>query len=175
MLLAVAAVAVGVLTTAGYLISPETVRSEVLNGIRSATGLNPILGGKASVTLFPKGSVSFADTAFKAHSLAVEGLERIADLQLKTLENRVSATVEFWTEAAEVRDFDALKAFWPKGVNLVKESTEKFYANGQEVFGVTLKTSEALGQLAKGSFEAANDNFTKQVNAVKKAATAAAK
>jgi AsmA protein len=60
-LLAVAAVAVGVLTTAGYLISPETVRSEVLSGIRSATGLDPILGGKASVTLFPKGSVSFAD------------------------------------------------------------------------------------------------------------------
>ena len=61
MLLAVAAVAVGVLTTAGYLISPETVRIEVLSGIRSATGLDPILGGKASVTLFPKGSVSFAD------------------------------------------------------------------------------------------------------------------
>jgi len=60
-LLAVAAVAVGVLTTAGYLISPDTVRSEVLSGIRSATGLDPILGGKASVTLFPKGSVSFAD------------------------------------------------------------------------------------------------------------------
>jgi AsmA protein len=60
-LLAVAAVAVGVLTTAGYLISPETVRSEVLSGIRSATGLDPILGGKASVTLCPKGSVSCAD------------------------------------------------------------------------------------------------------------------
>jgi len=120
-------------------------------------------------------SKSFADTAFKAHSLAVEGLERIADLQLKTLENRVSATVEFWSEAAEVRDFDALKAFWPKGVNLVKETTEKMYANGQEVFGLTLKTSEALGQLAKGSFEAANDNFTKQVSAVKKATTSHAK
>jgi phasin family protein len=115
---------------------------------------------------------SFADTAFKAHSLAVEGFERITDLQLKTLENRVSAAVEFWSEAAEVRDFDALKSFWPKGVNLVKESTEKFYANGQEVFGVSLKTAEAMGQLVKGSVEAANDNFSKQVNAVKKAATA---
>ena len=71
-----------------------------------------------------------------------------------------------------MRDFDSLKAFWPKSVNLVKESAEKLYANGQEVFGVTLKTSEALGQLAKGSFEAANDNFSKQVNAVKKAASA---
>jgi AsmA protein len=60
-LLAVAAVAVGVLTTAGYLISPDTVRTEVMDGIRSATGLEPQLGGKASVSLFPKGSVSFAD------------------------------------------------------------------------------------------------------------------
>jgi phasin family protein len=117
-------------------------------------------------------SKSFADTAFKAHSLAVEGIERITDLQLKTLENRVSAAVEFWSEAAEVRDFDALKSFWPKGVNLVKESTEKFYANGQEVFGVSLKTAEAMGQLVKGSVEAANDNFAKQVNAVKKASAA---
>jgi len=114
-------------------------------------------------------SKSFADAAFKAHSVAVEGLERIADLQLKALEKNVSATVEFWSEAAEVRDFDAMKAFWPKGVNLVKETTEKLYANSQEVFGVTLKTTEALGQLAKGSFEVANDNFTKQVSAVKKA------
>ena len=120
-------------------------------------------------------SKSFADTAFKAHSLAVEGFERITDLQLKTLENRVSATVEFWSEAAEVRDFDALKSFWPKGVNLVKETTEKFYANGQEVFGLTLKTSEALGQLAKGSFESANDSFTKQVAAVTKKAAPVAK
>ncbi|HXE04595.1 MAG TPA: TIGR01841 family phasin [Bryobacteraceae bacterium] len=117
-------------------------------------------------------SKSFADNAFKAQSLTAEGMERIANLQLKTLENRVAATVGFWTEAAEVRDFDSLKAFWPKSVNLVKESAEKLYANGQEVFGVTLKTSEALGQLAKGSFEAANDNFSKQVNAVKKAASA---
>jgi phasin family protein len=117
-------------------------------------------------------SKSFADTAFKAHSLAVEGFERITDLQLKTLENRVSATVELFSEAAEVRDFDAMKAFWPKSVNLVKETTEKFYANGQELFGVTLKTTEALGQLAKGSFETANDNFAKQVNVAKKAATA---
>lgn len=117
-------------------------------------------------------SKSLADTAFKAHSLAAEGFERVTELQLKTLENRVSAAVEFWSEAAEVRDFDSLKAFWPKSVKLVKESTEKFYANGQEVFGVTLKTSEALGQLAKGSFEAANERFTKQASATVKKATA---
>lgn len=60
-LLALAAAAAGVLTTAGYLISPDAVRTEVLSGIRSATGLDPILRGKTAVSLFPKGSVSFAD------------------------------------------------------------------------------------------------------------------
>ena len=114
-------------------------------------------------------SKSFADTAFKANSLAVEGFERITSLQLKALEARVAATVEFWSEAAEVRDFDGFKSIWPKGINLVKETTEKLYANGQEVLNVAVKTSEALGQLAKGSIESANETFTKQVNVAKKA------
>ncbi|RDV04615.1 AsmA family protein [Undibacter mobilis] len=60
-LIAVGAITAGVLTTAGYLISPDTVRTEVLNRIRAATGLDPQLGGKVSVSLFPKGSVSFSD------------------------------------------------------------------------------------------------------------------
>jgi phasin family protein len=120
-------------------------------------------------------SKSFADTAFKANSLAVEGFERITNLQLKALENRVAATVEFWTEAAEVRDFDSMKSFWPKGVNLVKETTERLYANGQEVLNVAVKTGEALGQLAKGSMETANETFTKQVNATAAAAKTAGK
>ncbi|MEO8801935.1 MAG: phasin family protein [Rudaea sp.] len=116
-------------------------------------------------------SKNFADVAFKANGVAAEGAERIANLQLKAMENRVNAAVDFWTEAAELRDFESVKAFWPKGVNLVKESTETLYANGQEVFGLTLKTSEALGQLAKGTFEAANDRFSQQVKtATKKAA-----
>ena len=118
---------------------------------------------------------NFADAAFKAQNLALESFEKITELQLKTLENRLSATQAFVTEALEARDFEGFKAVWPKGVNLVKESTEKFYSAGQEVFGVTLKTSEAFGEMAKKNFEAANENINAQVSAVKKAATGAAK
>jgi AsmA protein len=60
-LLAVVAVGAGVLTAAGYLISPESVRQQVLGEVRAVTGLNPTLGGKTTVTLFPIGSVSFGD------------------------------------------------------------------------------------------------------------------
>src|SRR5689334_24541212 len=50
-----------VVTTAGYLISADTVRQQALGEIRGVTGPEPILRGKSSVSLFPTGSVSFVD------------------------------------------------------------------------------------------------------------------
>jgi AsmA protein len=58
-LLAVVTAAGAVLATAGYLISPETVQRRALDELRAVTGLNPVLRGKTTVTLFPTGSVSF--------------------------------------------------------------------------------------------------------------------
>jgi AsmA protein len=60
-LLAALAVGTGIVVTAGYLISADAVRRQVLTEIRTVTGLNPILRGEATVSLFPTGSVSFAD------------------------------------------------------------------------------------------------------------------
>ncbi len=97
---------------------------------------------------------SYTDAFVKAQGLALAGFERITELNVKTFEDRVKASVEFWSAAAEVRDLEGAKAIWPKGVQLAKESAEKLYANNQEVFGVSLKTSEAIGALAKGSFDA---------------------
>lgn len=114
---------------------------------------------------------NFADAAVKAQGVALAGFEKIADLQLKAVEKQVNASNAFWSEASEVRDFEGAKAIWPKGVQLVKESAEKLYNTNQEVLGVTLKTNETLGNLIKGSFEATNETVTKQVNAVKKAAS----
>lgn len=114
---------------------------------------------------------SYADTFIKAQGLAIESFERIAALNLKTFEDRVKASVDFWSEAAEVRDFDGVKAIWPKGVQLAKESAEKLYANGQEVLGIQLKTSEAIGSLAKGSFENTAETIRKETAAAAKKAS----
>ncbi|UXI68745.1 phasin family protein [Tahibacter amnicola] len=118
-------------------------------------------------------SKSFADAAFKVQGLALQNFEKIADLQLKTFENRANATAAFVSEALEVRDFDGLKAIWPKSVSLAKESAEKVYSTSQEVFGLGIKTSEALGELAKTTFAATNETLQNQANAFKKAAPAA--
>jgi AsmA protein len=60
-LLAITAAGAGILTTAGYLVSADTVRDQAMREIRAVTGLAPVLRGAASVSLFPSGSVSFAD------------------------------------------------------------------------------------------------------------------
>jgi len=60
-LLAVIAAIAGVLTTAALLLSPDTVRQVALSEIRAVTGLDPVLRGESAVSLFPSGSVSFAD------------------------------------------------------------------------------------------------------------------
>lgn len=60
-LLAAFVAGAGLLMTASYLISADSVRGQALSEIRAVTGLNPILRGEASVSLFPSGSISFAD------------------------------------------------------------------------------------------------------------------
>lgn len=120
-------------------------------------------------------SKSFADAAFKFQGIALANFEKIADIQIKNFENRANATAAFVTEALEVRDFEGLKAIWPKGVTLAKESAEKAYSTSQEVLGLSVKAGEALGEVAKTNFAATNETLQSQVNSFKKAATAAAK
>lgn len=100
-----------------------------------------------------------ADSTLKAQALALANFEQVANLQLKTLEGRVNATFAFLGEAAEVRDFDGVKAIWPKGISLVKESGEQLYAASQEALGHNVKTSEAIGNLIKGQIESANETL----------------
>ncbi len=76
-LLAAFAVCIGALTAGSLLISADTVRDQAMAEIRAVTGLNPILRGEASVSLFPSGSVSFADVVLgdaKSPALTAEKL-----------------------------------------------------------------------------------------------------
>ena len=78
-------------------------------------------------------------------------------MQLKTFEKNIEATTAFFGELSEIRDVEAYKTVWPKGLQIAKENAERVAAAGQEVIGLTLKTNEALGQLAKNQFEAASE------------------
>ena len=108
-----------------------------------------------------------AETFIKANAIVVDGFEKLMDIQLKTIEDRVKVATDLMGQAGEVKDFDAARASFPKSVNLVKDSAEKFYATSQEVTSVLVKTGEAYGQLFKGTVEAANDSVVKATKAAK--------
>jgi hypothetical protein len=104
---------------------------------------------------FANATRQFADTAAEANRLALANAQDIFGLQLAAIEKNATATFAFLGELSEVRDADGLKAVLPKGVQVARENVERAVSTGQEVLGRTLKANEAIGQVAKGQFEAA--------------------
>ena len=112
----------------------------------------------------------FAAAASRANRLALENAETIFGVQLKTFEKNIEATTAFFGELSEIRDIEAYKSVLPKGLQIAKENAERVAAAGQEVIGLTLKTNEAIGQLAKSQFEAASETAQATVAKATKAA-----
>lgn len=112
----------------------------------------------------------FTDSAFKAQSLALKGLETVAELQLKTLEQQAKVSAEFVAEALETRDINGLRGLWEKGTSLSRDNAERAVAVSQEVLAITQKTAESLTALVQEQRQAANDAVAAPVAAAKKAA-----
>jgi len=104
---------------------------------------------------FAAATRQFADTAARINQLALENAQKVFGLQLATLEENAEATFAFFGEAADVRDFDGMKTLLPKGVQIARENVERTIGTGQEVFGSTVKTNEAIAEIAKSQLEAA--------------------
>ena len=121
---------------------------------------------------FAASTRQFADTAAQVNRLALANAEEVFGLQMATIAQNFNAAFAFWGELAEVRDADGLKAVWPKGVQVARENVERSISTGQEVLGRTLKANEAIGQIAKGQFEAATAQAQAGVEKAVKAAKA---
>lgn len=120
---------------------------------------------------FAVASRQFADTATQVNRLALENAEKVFGLQLAAFEQNANAAFAFWGEVAEARDFDGLKAVLPKGVQVARENVERAVSTGQEVIGRTLKTNEAIAQIAKGQFETVAATVQADAEKVVKAAS----
>lgn len=122
---------------------------------------------------FAAATRQFADAAAQLNQLALENAGKAFALQLSTLEENANAAFAFLGEVADARDPDSYRTLWPKGVQVARESVERSFNAGQEVFANTLKTSEAIGQIAKGQIESATEQArgaaTKAAKAARKA------
>ena len=113
----------------------------------------------------------FTDGAFKAHSLALKGLETVTELQIKALEEQAKLSAEFIAEAMETRDVNGLRSLWEKGTSLSRENAERSVAVSQEIIAVAQKTAESMNALVQEQRQAANDAVAAPIAAVKKAAS----
>jgi hypothetical protein len=120
---------------------------------------------------FAAASRQFADTAAQVNRLALENAEKVFGLQLATFEENANAAFAFWGEVAEARDFDGLKAVLPKGAQVARENVERAVSTGQEVFGRTLKTNEAIARIAKDQVESASAKVQAKAEEAVKGAT----
>lgn len=123
---------------------------------------------------FAQNNRHFADVAAKANRLALANAEKAFGLQMAALEDNVNATFAFWGDLVDVRDFDGLKAVWPKGAQVLRETTERTFGTAQEVLNQTIKTNESIAQLAKGQFEKSAAVAKAEVEKAAKAASKAA-
>ena len=121
---------------------------------------------------FVNATRQFAEAAVEANRLALANAQDIFGLQLAAVEKNATATFAYLGELAEVRDADGLKAVLPKGVQVARENVERAISVGQEVVGRTIKANEAIGQVAKGQFEAATAQAKAEADKVVKAAKA---
>ena len=119
---------------------------------------------------FVNATRQFAEAAVEANRLALANAQDIYGLQLAAVEKNATATFAFLGELAEVRDAEGLKAVLPKGAQVARENVERAISVGQEVVGRTIKANEAIGQVAKGQFEAATAQAKAEADKVVKAA-----
>ena len=113
----------------------------------------------------------FTAAAARVNRLALENAESVFGVQMRTLEKNVDATTTFLGELAEARDLEAYKSLLPQGLQVARANAERVAAASQEVFGLSLKTGEALGQMAKNQYEVATEQAQATVAKATKAAT----
>ena len=119
---------------------------------------------------FTAASRQFADTAAQINRLALDNATQVFGLQLAAFEAGTNATLAFLGEVAEVRTPEGFKTVATKGLQVARENVERGIATGQDVFGRTLKTNEAIGQVAKAQFEASTAQAKDAAETVVKAA-----
>ncbi|MEN4903290.1 phasin family protein [Luteimonas sp. TWI1416] len=119
---------------------------------------------------FTAASRQFADAAAQINRLTLENVEKAFGVHFTTLGENANATFAFVNEAIEVRDLDGMKALWPKGAQIARENVERLVSAGQDVIGRTVKTHEAIAELAKAQLESATADVRAQAETAAKAA-----
>lgn len=98
-----------------------------------------------------------AEQSYKAQLTALRGFAEIQQLHVMALEAQAKANMAFVADSLEAHEIGDVTSLWPKGLDFARNSAEAAYVTGQQSLGLAQKTAEQIGELTRGSLEAAND------------------
>lgn len=96
-----------------------------------------------------------AATASRMHQLALENVENVFGVQLRTLERTCTATAGFLGELAQTGAQTQLPSLLPKGLQVARDNLEHLASAGHEVIGLSLQAGQALSELVRQPLAAA--------------------
>jgi phasin family protein len=82
-------------------------------------------------------------------SLAVNNIEKLTELQLKSIEESANASVEALKSAAEIKDLEGLQSYFSAQVEAAKETAKKAETNAQTIAELGKSYAEAAGKIVK--------------------------
>ncbi len=113
-------------------------------------------------------SKQFAESMIKTNAVVVEHFEKVMDVQMKNVEDRMHVMADFVEASASVKSPEDFRTIAPKTLQLIKTNAEKNFAFGQEIGTIVSRTAEQLVSLSKGQFEVANEAIKPVVKANKR-------
>ena len=109
------------------------------------------------------------EAALRFAGVALQGAERLIDLQLNTAKTALNESFESAKALASVRDFEQLAALKD---TLVQPSVEKATAYAKQVYDVATATQSDLGKLVEEQFTEFNKQFVSALDQMVKNAPA---
>lgn len=113
-------------------------------------------------------SKQWSNATLKANQIAVAGMERAVDMQLKAFEQHAKLTSSFFADLSEVRDAEAMQSLMPKSAEMIKQSTDHAVSVGQALIDNMLKTNEQIGEVVRGEVEHVQNHVAKAAPVSKK-------
>lgn len=87
------------------------------------------------------------------NSLALENVEKLLDIQLKSINDTVKLSVEQLKAAADIKDVDGLKEYFTDQAEVVKSLGERYVKDGQSALELGVSYTDKVQQIVSDTIK----------------------
>ena len=87
------------------------------------------------------------------NALALENVEKLLDIQLKSINDTVKLSVEQLKAAADIKDIDGLKGYFTDQAEVVKSLGERYVKDGQSALELGVSYTDKVQQIVSDTIK----------------------